>query len=281
MAASATERAWHAEIDTKEQRNHDIWFDDSALADSLPGTLAREGFSYSFAPRKYGDFRITSRARPFDPALLVESKTWDDLHASLRDSGAGRADSRLRHQLAGLLDAQAKGDLAALLVVGTMTKAGGKQKAGVYVQNKGRRQHRRWSYYEMEQAVAAIQRLGILVYRAPSEHEVPASLRHLAELCARNEHFQPPGLPQLASLAPRLGFLATVLTAVPGMSKNRALPIAMKYKTFPAFFDIEVKELQEFEGIGKVLAQRVHDHFHGDVPDVPSDLSPMELGALT
>ena len=261
-----------AYVDDREARQHQFWVTDEPL---LPGTLAHEGFTVETGRKDYGDIwiQLTAEAgsNPFDMRrwLVVETKTWDDLHQTLRDSGEGRDQSRVRHQLEGLIALRQRGLQVCVMTIGVMTPAGGKNRGkGVYVQNKGARQFRNWSWYELEQALAAFQRLGIVVYHAPSEAEVPHSLRMLAELCERPGHFEDHGLAPVAHLSPRLGHLATALTSVVGVGRELALSIGDRYGTFAQFYHRgDVSDLQQIPGVGKVLAQRIHAAFH----DMDSD----------
>ena len=98
---------------------------------------------------------------------------------------------------------------------------------------------------------------------AENETRVPAAVRILADLVSRKQHFPPSGLPRLSTLYPALDPLATTLTAVPTIGPATATAIALRFKDFPTLFDASTKELQEVEGVGKVLAERIRAHFHG------------------
>lgn len=252
-------------VDTKEANNHDLWFEDGALGKSMPGTFAFEGMQARKEAKEFGDVWIDLSGGG-TRGLVVELKSWEDLHASVRDSGSGRADSRIRHQLAGLLALQAQGHPVAIMAVGVVTPAGGKgaHGKGVYVQNKGRRNRKPWSFFELEQIRFQIQRLGIPMYQAPSEMEVPHALRLMAEACEREVAFPQPGLPRVAALSPRLSFLATVMTAVPGISTVTGLAISNRYKTFTRFMaEGSVEDLIQIDGIGKLTAQKIRAAWHG------------------
>lgn len=253
-------------VDSRETPHHLTWFDDSEMARELPGTFLHEGMVWTQEALEFGDFKIQLQGLPLNriPWLLVESKTWPDLLASLRDNGNARQDSRIRHQLEGLLKLHGFGYHVAVMTVGILTPAGGKNRGrGVYIQNKGKRQFKNWSYFELMGALTAIQHLGIMTLQAPSEAEVPHTLRIAAEVCERQEHFQSPGLPRLAALSPRLGALASTFTAVEGVGRQTALDLAMHFKTFPGFYEATEKELEKVQGVGKIMAQRLYAHFHG------------------
>jgi len=258
-------------IDTKEKNNHDLWYETGEMAAAMPGTLINADFEYEFQPMEIGDYQIEIGDNTFDNSdwLVLESKTWLDLIASARDSSENRVDSRLRHQLRGLLSMQAQGYQVAVLIVGIVTKVGGRQPRGVYVSDNNRRKRvNKVTYAELEGIRAAIQRLGILTYQAPTEFEVPHSLKLLAEMCAKDDHFEPPGLPAIAGLTPNLGFLATQLTGIEGVGNKTAIDIAMRYamryQTFAAFWDdAHVDDLMEVRGVGKLTAQKIHTSFHG------------------
>ena len=254
-------------IDTKERNNHDLWFEDGEQAESMPGTLINAGFVYEFRPMEIGDYQILTGGSWFSKEnwLVLESKTWLDLLASARDTGEDRVDSRLRHQLRGLLEMQAEGYQVGILIVGIVTKVGGRQPKGVYINDKGgRRRSNQITYAELEGIRAAIQRLGILTYQAPTEFEVPHSLKLLANLCERNEHFEPPGLPIVAGLVPNMSFLATQLTGIDGIGNKLAIALSVRYHTFARFWEeATVEDLVEVPGIGKPTAQMIYTAFHG------------------
>lgn len=253
-------------VDTKERNHHDIWFETGDMAAAMPGTLTNAGFIHEFRSMDIGDYHILlGSGFSNGDWLVIESKTWLDLIASARDTGEGRVDSRLRHQLRGLLNMQAEGYQVAILIVGVVTKVGGRQPKGVYVSDKGRRKRvNRMTYAELEGIRAAIQRLGILTYQAPTEFEVPHSLELLANLCERDEHFEPPGLPAVAGLVSNMSFLATQLTGVHGIGNKLAIAIAVRYHTFTQFWDdATVEDLTEVPGIGKPTAQTIYTAFHG------------------
>jgi ERCC4-type nuclease len=272
--------SWRAiKIDTRESLNaHPLWFEDGPMAKQIEGTFAQQGFKHTRQKLDVGDFHIELRVKNplrLCPLLKVESKLWDDLVASLRDDGAGRADSRIRHQLDGLLDQRARGVQVALMVVGTMYPAGGLRDGVMFSSSTaGRRYNRPWNYWELHAALAAIQHLGIMVIFSPSEEAVPRTLRMAAEVAEREEHFAAPGLPKIASLSPKLGQLARTLTAVEGIGQVTAIDIARAYHgSFPEFFTAGVKELQEVKGVGKITAQRIHAHFHDIVEEAEADES--------
>lgn len=252
-------------IDTKEKNHHPYWFEDGPLAG--PGSFAYERLVARTRSQEIGDVWIELEHMQW---LIVELKTWGDFHASVRDSADGRHDSRLRHQLRGLLDMQSKGFKVAVMLVGTITPAGGKPAAGrrptgVYVTTEsGRRSQRsKWSWFEVEQTRATVQHLGILTYQCPTSSEIPHALRLLAELVEREEVLEAPGLARVATLAPRHSFLVTALTAVDDVGIATATAIANRYKTFACFFREGTEEdLRQVPGIGKVLAARIYRAFH-------------------
>jgi hypothetical protein len=154
----------------------------------------------------------------------------------------------------------------AVLLVGIVTPAGRKlgSNVGVYVDpGVGRRRKQNWSYTSLEGIRAALQHMGILTYQVPSKAHVPEGLRHMAEMFESPEHFEDKGLPQVGMLAPKMGFLATQLTGIPGIGPNLARPIAAQYETFARFYEeATVESLATIEGIGKLTAERIHAAFH-------------------
>jgi len=249
-------------VDTKEANNHDLWFDDSRLAQSLPGTFAHEQINYQIKALDFGDIWVSLDSFRW---LIIELKTWEDLHGSVRDTGAGRVDSRIRHQVEGLIAKRELGFEIAVMIVGIATLAGGRSNAkGVYLQNKGRRVNKPWNYFELEQIRATLQRLGILVYQAPSEAQVPHAVRLIAELYDRKEVFPQPGLPRLTNVSPRHDFLVSVLTGVPGVGVATAQIIAHEFKTFARFYhEATVERLAQLPDIGKITAERIYAAWHG------------------
>jgi len=152
-----------------------------------------------------------------------------------------------------------------LLTIGTVTLPGGQggKNRGVIVEIHGRRRQKSYSYFEIENALAAVQRLGIMTYRAPSAFQTPEAMKHLVNVIARPEHFLDPGLPQVATLGPRMTHLATVLTGTPGVGREVAQRIAHRFGSFVEFYAADVKDLQQVEGVGKIMAQRIHAAWHG------------------
>lgn len=256
-------------VDTKEKNHHVLWFMDGDQAQHIPGTFAHERLVPRTRSQEFGDVWVQLPGiGPFS-WLVVELKTWADFHASLRDTAEGRADSRLRHQLRGLLSLQAKGFRTAVMLIGTINPAGGKTPAGKYARGvylatgDGRRRHRQAaSWFEFEQARATVQQLGILTYQCPTMAEVPHALRLLAELVERTEVLEAPGLPRLATLGPRHSFLVTQLTGIEGIGIVDASAIASKFGNFPAFYAASVEALTEVRGIGKSTARKIHAAFH-------------------
>lgn len=250
-------------IDSKEIGNHDIWLDDSPNAQFLPGTFLHEGMRYEKRALTYGDFQIELKegAYSLQPWLVVESKTWGDLRSSLNEGATDRDDTRLRHQVHGLLGLKSQGFQVAVMVVGIMTPAGGK-KSGVYIQNKGHRTHRSWDWFALNNILLALQHLGIMTFVSPTEHQVPRTLSLAAALLERPEHFAPEGLAPFAYLTPRLGQLARTFTAVEGVGRTLAMTLATSFGSFPDFYAASSAGLQDIEGIGPVMADRIYDHFH-------------------
>lgn len=264
-------------VDTKEKNHHPLWFEDGQMAKSMPGTFAYEGLKAQTRSQEFGDVWVELQGFNW---LVVELKTWADFHASVRDSAEGRADTRLRHQLRGLLDLQARGYKTAVMLVGTLTPAGGKAPAGkrargVYlVTDGGRRAHRtNASWFEFEQTRATVQQLGILTYQAPSESEVPHALRLLAELVERQVVLEAPGLPRQSTLGPRHSFLVTILTAVQGLGVVDATAIANHFGSFAEFYNADQQALRQVRGIGKVMADRIWTEFHAGGRDKETDPS--------
>lgn len=261
-------------LDTKQAVHHPVWIEDSPAARHTPGTLAYEGFRIKSRAMPIGDYQILlNGTNPLDSAagdwLYVESKTWPDLVASMRDSGADRVDTRLRHQLAGLQRLQDKGAQVAVLLVGQLTLTGGraavgKRATGVYVDVDGRRVKRNWSYHEVEVCRQAIEHLGIMTAIAPSNAQTPHTLWLLADVCSRDEHFPAKGLPRLANLSPGLGQLATIFTAVEGIGPSTALSIASTAGSFPAFMAMDLRALEQVPMVGKVNAARLWQVFHSE-----------------
>lgn len=261
-------------MDSKQAVNHAFWADDSAVARQVPGTLAYEGFRLRVRPLPIADYQVLLtgtdplNAEPRD-WLYIESKTWPDLHASVRDTGAERADTRIRHQLRGLQDLQDRGHQVAVLLVGQLTLAGGrtpagKRETGIYVDVSGRRQKKSWSYHELEVTRQAIEHLGVMTAIAPNEDQTPHTLWLLSQLCQRTEHFPAKGLARLASVSPGLGQLATIFTAIDGIGPAIALSIAEHSHHFPGFMQLTQKELEGIPLVGKVHAARLYRAFHSE-----------------
>ena len=264
-------------VDTKEKNHHPLWFEDGPLAKSMPGTFAYEGLRPQTRAQEFGDVWVELSGFNW---LIVELKTWADFHASVRDTAEGRADTRLRHQLRGLLDLQARGFKTAVMLVGTLSPAGGKNPVGkrargVYLAtDTGRRAHRAGaSWFEFESTRAAVQSLGILTYQAPSEPEVPHALRLLAELVEKQQVLEAPGLPAITTLGPRHSFLVTILTAVKGVGITDASAIAGHFGNFREFYEASKEDLREVRGIGKVMADRIWTEFHSFERDKALDSS--------
>lgn len=259
-----------AYVDTKEKNHHDLWFMDGDQARHIPGTFAHEGLIPRARSQEFGDVWVQLPGLGPFSWLAVELKTWADFHASLRDDGAGRTDSRLRHQLAGLLSLQDRGFRVALMLVGTVSPAGGRVPAGqrargLYLSTGGtRRVHRpNASWFELESARATVQSLGILTYQSPTSQEIPHALRLLAELVERQVVLEAPGLPRLTTLGPRHSFLVTQLTGILGVGVADASAIADEFGTFQAFYEADVAALVRVRGIGKLTAMKIHAAFHG------------------
>lgn len=264
-------------VDTKEATNHPDWFNDAPVMRAMPGTFIAENLKGKERALGFGDIQIDLEdSNPFNRHFLVlELKTWPDLHASVRDTAEGRADSRIRHQLTGLLELQEAGHEVGVLVSGVVTKAGGatgrtkttkapRRSTGVYVDVDGRRVLKSWSFFELEQIRFAIQRLGIPVYQSPSVTEIPHAIRLILEAVERKEHFPQPGLARRAVLGPRHSFLVTCLTAVPDVGVETALVIAAEYQTFELFYHTATVEgLVKLPGIGKLTAQKIYSAWHG------------------
>lgn len=268
-------------VDTKQMQNHPLWAEDIRQ----PGTPQYEGFRVVASSMDIGDYRINlDGTNPWTGRqLVVESKTWPDLHASARDTAAERYDTRLRHQLNGLLYMKEEGLQVAVMLIGQVTLAGGapnkRRTTGVYVDINGKRERREWDYFELEGIRTAIEHLGVMTTISPSSRDVPHTLWRLAEICSRTEHFEPVGLPMVASLSPGLSQLATIFTAVPGIGSTTATRIAEHVKSFPKFMAMTQKELEQVPGVGKVTAAQMYSVFHSerDVGMPPmSELDPFE-----
>lgn len=262
-------------VDRRQAAEHPLLVETGPEALHMPGTLVREGFQVEIAEREFGDYWISS---PGMPLIIVESKTPDDLVASLRDGGKERSDNRMRHQLQGLLALQNLGAIPVIMTIGIVSLPGGKggKNTGVMVDVKGHRTRRSYSYHEVYAALLAMQHLGVAHYPAPADMHTAATLRHIAEVSERRVHFEDPGLPQISMLGPKLSQLATALTSVPGVGSGTARVIAARYGTFVKFFtDATVKDLTEVPGVGKVLASRIYMAFHDQVADpAPGELDP-------
>lgn len=279
-------------VDDREAANHPMWMEDGEHAKNMPGTFVREGFLPIVARNDIGDFwinMVSESPNPFamPPQIVVESKTPDDLINAMRDDAMGRDDTRIRHQVEGMLKYQADGAvkkhtiIPAIMTVGVVSLPGGKggKNEGVSVEVNGRRVIRKWSYFEIEAATIAFQRLGILHVRAPRSSDVPTTLRHLAEVCERSVHFQDPGLARVAMLGPRMTMLATALTAVEGVGPTTARLVAGVYKTFAAFYEqASVNDLQQIPGIGKVTAAAIYDVFHNEHAESQESLIEQAFG---
>ena len=260
-------------IDSKEATQHPI-LAEKALAGR--GSLAYEGFDpVTVAPMEYGDIRICLKPSPefggdASTWLIVEIKTWEDLHSSVQNKSI--TDTRIRHQLNGLLELKAQGHEVCLMIVGVVTEQGtkGGRHGGVWVAGTGRRMKRNWSFYELEQIRLAVQRLGIPVYQVASRAAVPHALWLMAELFLRKELFEDPGLPPAAKVAPKMSFLTNQLTGVDGVGSVLARRIAKDHPTFAHFYEeATVETLQEIENIGKVKAQQIFYSFHDMEGDEP------------
>ena len=276
-------RNWKLVIDSKEAINHSFWYEDGPIAKSLPGTFAYEDIRYEKHALPFGDFALIWDRGPLDGhRLLIESKTYDDLVASMRDNGAGRADTRIRHQLRGLLEATEDPRLmtsALIFTVGVVTLPGtrGGKNTGVMVSNKGRRVRRSYSWFEIESALLAIHRLGIPRYTCPNEEQVPHALAKIGELYERRQHFEDPGLARVSTLGEKLSFLATLLTATPGVGPTAAKDIARKFITFNEFYEATPTDIATVKGVGKLTAERIWSAFHNQVgPDMSTGDSDLD-----
>lgn len=254
-------------VDSKQMGNHPLWIEDIRQ----PGTPQYEGFRVQAQALAIGDYHIfldqVAIPRP-ERMLVVESKTWPDLHASARDTAENRSDTRLRHQLRGLLAYKAKGVQVAVMLIGQLTLAGGppnrKRTTGVYVDIHGKRERREWDYFELEGIRTAIEHLGVMTTIAPTSNDVAHTLWRLSEICARTEHFGPVGLPTVATLSPGLSQLATVFTVIDGIGPATAISIATHVRSFPAFYAMSQKELEKVPGVGKVTAAQLWQAFHSE-----------------
>lgn len=250
-------------IDSKEAKNHPLWTEDSLELTDHPGTFLKEGYIPEIAALPAGDLRLQLEDGRW---LVIELKTIPDFISTLRDTGAGRDQSRIRHQASGLLALKSMGQIPAVMIIGQYRIEGAKIKYG-----EGRRSRSysaRWT--EIETAITALQHLGIYVMRCATMEEVPHAAHLLARTLERPDHFKDDGLALVAHVSPRLGRLATILTSVDGVGSNLAVPIAERFRTFPAFYAATESDLLEIKGLGKVLARRILDQFHSEV-DVPSD----------
>lgn len=278
-------------VDARQQQTDPAgWYEDAM---DIPGTFAGEGFEVEVdnaVQFPFGDFFIQRRYSAelaeridakWDTFVVVESKTWDDLIHSVRDNGAGRVDGRLRHQLAGLLELRDDGLIPVVMIVGTRTEVGGvggRGKRGLNVTIKGKRVKRSYTWHETEAVKAAINRIGVLTYEAPTMNDVPHTLAKIAALVAHDEHFQDQGLAPVARMGERLSFLATVLTAVEGIGAGTASIIADRYKTFARFMDEGTEQdLVQVHDVGKVTAAKVYRAFHGYDVDVVVSVRVSEL----
>lgn len=272
----------HVLVDTRESGNGE-WYIDGDVGRAIPGTFAYEGMTFDRQYHEFGDFWVYLKeglppppglSRPKD-WLVIERKTWADFHSSVQDSGAGREDTRIRHQVRGLLKLQEQGYQTCVLIVGLLTPTGGKsvlaKGKGVQLTLNGKRVSRNWSYESLEAARLAVEHVGILTAITPSDEDVPRAIRMVADVVSRAEHFKPKGV---ASLAPGLPTLAMVFTAVPDVGEITALNIAKTVQTFEAFWRMDAKELTKIPGVGKVTAERLWATFHSlefVEPQTPED----------
>lgn len=252
-------------IDTREATNHPLWLDDSDGAVNIPGTWRYEGYIPTPQLLPYGDVRLELPDEARAHWLTIEIKTWRDLLATLRDRGSRRSDTRIRHQMEGLLGLRMLGHEVCLLIIGLMTPAGGKKRKGIYVTEKGKRRLiSSWTWSEIQGALLAIQHMGVMVTFAESAERVPHAASIAANVCAQAAHFGDPGLAQVATLRPALDSLATTFTAVDKIGPDKAIALAEHCFDFPTFWTMTPAQLGEIKGIGKVMAQRIWDHFHGE-----------------
>lgn len=262
-------------VDSREATNHPFWFEDGELAGHIPGTFKYEGLEPDSQFLNFGDIIVPL---PDFRSLIIELKTWDDLHAAVRDDGVGREDGRLRHQVRGMIERRKLGDIVVFMLVGTINVKGAvkgtrDKKPAVYVQNTGRRVQRPWSWFELEQTRCILQALGLLTYQIPTSNEIPHAVRLLIDMAVKGEVLQPVGLPQIVGLAPKLNFLTAVLTAVPDIGIVTATAIARRYRTFDLFWaKATIEDLQKVPGIGKTTAERIWSAWHPIDPEPDQDV---------
>jgi ERCC4-type nuclease len=261
-------------IDDREALNHPLWLDDSNLAGTIPGTFVKEGYTPSSQRLTAGDLKIEIPKNEESSGgwVVFELKSWLDFISTLRDKGADRDDTRIRHQVAGLLALRDLGAEVVVLVVGDYVenKTGG----GVIITTPEgkRRKVKSVTPGELEGALLALQRLGITHLRVNDFVQLPRAVRIAAGIMGRSHHFGDPGLARVSSLSPRLSELATLLTAIAGIGPHQALALARYFGTFSALSGASRSALEGVAGIGPSRAGRVFDFFQGDLAhDDPFD----------
>lgn len=252
-------------IDDREALTHPMWAETDVLLTDTQGTFLKEGYMPEVDRLPSGDLRLETEED--GDWVVLELKTVPDWISTLRDKGEGRTQSRLRHQVAGLLGIQKMGQIPGLMLIGNYRPDGRKIKFGDG--RKSRSYSASWA--EIETSLVALQSMGIIVGRCPTLEEVPHAAGLLATSIGRREHFGDPGLARVGLLSPRLDRLATVFSSVPGLGPGRCRDLAERFGTFPAFFAASVDDLVESEGIGKVLATWIYDQFHSEVAPAPND----------
>lgn len=271
-------------VDDRQAAEHPFQMEVDPVIRDLPGTLWYEGFNPLAKRLPIGDYSV--ELEPFGQWFTVEVKTYDDLFQSLRDDASGRVDSRLRHQLAGLLRLKEEGHQVAVMLVGIVLPATSRSKnagsgQGVsLVKANGQRTTRKWRFNEVVGTTLAIQHLGVMTISCDQIQHAPESLRIAANVVSRQEHFAPGGLPAVAGLAPALSRLVTTFTAVDGIDIGLGTQIANYVHSFPRFWAMSPKELREIPGIGVIMADRLWSHFHSEADAVAANLESKTLEGM-
>ncbi len=214
-----------------------IIVDSRESASAVPRLLKRRGISISMETLPVGDYFIP-------PSVLIERKTHDDFVASIYDG-------RLFSQVAEMVK-QDNIEHYFLILEETRNSS---------------------TSLRMEAEHGAILSLlldfnvTIIMSRAPAE-----TVDYLIALAKRfqlvkNKRMTIP-LRSTASLTLR-DIRELMLMQITGINKTKAKKIMDHFETLESVFTATVEELEQVEGIGKVLARRIHEVLHGE--DQPSE----------